>query len=246
MKTNSLAARLGLCAALLGAACSASAALVTTRGALGADDFIDWGQVTPYDPNNPTALTLPVAVTSNLARSASVTNTASGGELYRFNEGDGVFGGLFTTGDALLFTLFTNGPIVIDFAALTGAAGAQVYAGAGVAFRAVITALDSGGGVLESHTVDAPGGDPANYGDGTAPFLGISRTSNDIDKVLFSVLFPNNQQQTDFSVAINRLSFGPAASQPGGGGGGNVPLPPSLPLVLMASALAFGVRRKQG
>lgn len=100
MTHRKLLLRATLGAALLVCGSLASAALVTNRAALGGDDFIDWGQLGAAATFNP--LAEPAGVTSNLGRSATVQNT--GGDLYRFDEGDGTFGGHFTTGDALLFT----------------------------------------------------------------------------------------------------------------------------------------------
>ena len=224
-------------AALLACGSLASAALVTSRAALGGDDFIDWGQLALTNLGTLDPLTTPAAVTSNLGRSASVRNT--GGGLYRFNEGDGTFGGNFTTGDALLFTLFDGGSIDIDFTVATGRAGAQIQGGSGAAFMATITAYDIGGSLLE--TWDFNGGAVSNpRGDGSNLFIGISRASNDIDRIAFSVSY-TDPLQTDLSVAINRLSFGPAASAPGGGG--NVPEPATLALVMLGLGLTNVLRR---
>lgn len=238
MTNRKLALRATLGAALLAFGSLASAALVTSRAALGGDDYIDWAQLALTDPSTFDPLVTPANVTSNLGRSAAVQNT--GGGLYRFNEGDGTFGGNFTTGDALLFTLFDGGDIDIEFAATTGRAGAQIQGGSGQAFRATISALAIGGGLLETWNVDG-GGVTTPRGDGSNIFIGISRTTNDIDRIVFSVSYPSDPDQADLSVAINRLSFGPAASDPGGGG--NVPEPATLALVMLALGLTGAVRR---
>lgn len=223
-------------ALLLACGSFASAALVTSRAALGGDDFIDWAQLGA--PATLTALGEPAAVTSDLGRSATVQNT--GGDLYRFNEGDGTFGGNFTTGDALLFTLFDGGKIDIDFALATGRAGAQIQGGSGQAFRARIEAFAIGGALLEGWDLDGAAFSALSAGDGSNIFIGISRASNDIDRIAFSVSYAD-PLQTDLSVAINRLSFGPAATVPGGGG--NVPIPATSALVLLGLGLV-GVSRR--
>jgi len=210
---------------------------VTNRAALGGDDFIDWGQLGAAATFNP--LAEPAGVTSNLGRSATVQNT--GGDLYRFDEGDGTFGGHFTTGDALLFTFFDGGNIDIDFASATGRAGAQIQGGSGQAFRATIAAFALGGALLESWDLDGLASDPLTYGDGSNIFVGISRASNDIDRIVFSVSYPGDPLQGDLSLAINRLSFGPAASDPGG----HVPEPATLALVMLGLGLTSAVRRPQ-
>jgi len=225
-------------AALLGCCSLASAALVTSRAALGSDDYIDWAQLALTDLNTLDPLATPASVTSNLGRSATVQNT--GGSLYRFDEGDGTFGGNFTTGDALLFTLFDGGDIDIDFAATTGRAGAQIQGGSGQAFRATIAAFAAGGSLLESWDLDGGAFDVLNAGDGSNIFIGISRATNDIDRIVFSVSYPNEPQLTDFSLAINRLSFGPAADEPG-----TVPEPATLALVMLALGMTGVLRRPQ-
>lgn len=218
-----------LAAVLLAGSTLASAALVTSRAALGGDDTITWGQLAQADPLTP--LASPAAVTSALGRSASVRNTA--GSLYQFNEGDGIFGGQFTTGDGLLFTFFDGGSIEVDFAATTGRAGAQIQGGSGQAFRARIEAFASNGSLLEAWELDGAAVDLLNLGDGSNLFIGISRPGNDIDRIAFSVSYPSDPNLTDLSVAINQLSFGPAATGP-------TDLPEPHSLALAALALAAG------
>lgn len=227
-------------AALLAFGSLASAALVTSRAALGGDDFFDWAQLTPTDQSTLVPLATPASVTSSLGRGATVQNT--GGGLYRFAENDGTYRSHFTDGDAVLYTLFDSGNIEIDFDAATGRAGAQIQ-GVGQPFRATIAAYALGGALLETWDLDGAGFDALTAGDGSAIFIGISRATNDIDRLVFSVSYPNDPQQTDFSLAINSLSFGPTATNPGGGG--SVPEPATLALLMLGLGMT-GVMRRPG
>ena len=238
MTIRKLFQRAALGAVLLACGSQASAGLVTSRAALDGTDYFDWGQLALTDTSTLDPLATPASVTSNGGRSATVQNT--GGGLYRFNEGDDTFGGNFTTGEALLFTLFDSGDIEVDFALATARAGAQIQGGSGQAFRARIEAFNSVGTSLEAHELDGDAFDALSAGDGSNIFIGISRTTNDIDRIVFSVSYPADALQTDLSLAINRLSFRQAT-----GGPGTVPEPTTLALAMLALGLTGAVRRSQ-
>ena len=223
-----LTARVALAAALLGASVAASAALVTSRGALGGDDFFDWGQFPLPSTPDPTPFGTPADATSSLLRTASVSNP--NGDIYRFDEGPGTFGGRFLTGEKLLFTNFDNGPISVSFTNLIGRVGAQVFPGSGLDFFAVLTAFNSSNDEVEKVEVSGSGVGPTNIRfDGAAPFIGITRASADIRRVEFSVRYAD-PLQTDLSVAINQLDFGLRGTGTDDGGG-QTPTPATLALV---------------
>lgn len=218
-----LTARAALAAALLGASVAASAALVTSRGALGGDDFIDWGQL---GADNVQVTPQPAAVTSNGARAATVGNLGPGGELWRFDQAGASsgFGGNFADGDELLSTFFSSGPIRIDFADGIGRVGAQIMSFAFGAFDGVITVFDAGNNQLESYTVSGLSSADA---DNSAIFIGITRAAADIRRVEFNILTSDPLD----SLSINQVDFGLRGTGNGGGGGGQTPTPATLALV---------------
>ncbi len=203
MFTSKLAARSALAAVMLAASFAASAALVTSRSALGGNDFIDWGQLPLTDTGTLAQLTPPVNVTSNLGLAGTATNSAGG--LYRFNEGDGTYGGNFMTGDKLLTTLFDQGSVAITFASGVARVGAQIEAAARAgAFTAIISVFNSASTLLESYNVSVPA-PSAILGDGSASFVGVLRAAADIRSVEFKVSYADPLQDT--SVSINQLSL---------------------------------------
>ena len=188
--------RFGWCVALAGivttTGLAASASLVTSRAALAGDDFIDWGQLgAEFDPITP-----PAGITTHSGSIASVINPS--GALYRVDQGSGS-GGNFASGDRLLTTLFTPGPIRIVFAEGLSKVGAQIQVNGFGAFSGVISVYDATGALLESHVV--PGASNGRD-DGSAIFLGVSRSSGDIRRVDFQV---SGSADPDF--AINRVDL---------------------------------------
>lgn len=211
--------------ALLGLAASqASAALITSRAALGGNDFIDWAQLGGVG----VGVSSPANVISDLGLSAVATNAA--GNFFRLNQGSG-WSGNFAVGDALLWTNNTAGPISLDFGSGISAAGAQIQQNLFGSFTAVISAYDSFNNLLESYQVV---GDSTPNGDNSAIFIGISRGAADIDRIDFSVL-------GGFDFAINQVTL-----LADGGNNGTVPVPASLALVGAGLlALSATQRRRQ-
>ena len=169
-----LASGLAAAAIALGASHGARAAsftLVTTQSALGANDYVDWGQLGPDD----SFAANPSTVTSSLGGSYTLSKTQAD-MLFRLDQGGCCADAPppVATGDHLLFT--NDGNNSPNTVVLAGggmyAAGADVFADAQGAFVARVTAYDSVGNVLASFT-ESGSTNPGGYGTGLAPFLGI-------------------------------------------------------------------------
>lgn len=216
-----------LCAGMLLAAGAASAAVVTSRGALGGTDYIDWAQLGP----DSTELVGPTAVTSALGAAATVDNPA--GSFFRFDEGGGTFVGNFSAGDALLHTFGSAGPLVIDFATAQSRVGAQIQANIFQDFTGVLQVFDALNNLLETVTLGGTGS--FSPGDNSAIFLGVARASADIDHISFSITGPS---ELDF--AINQLDFTNRV-----GTTNPVPEPSGLALVSVAFLGLLGAGRSR-
>ena len=185
--------RAGVAALALLASAQASATLVTSRAALGGDDFIDWGQV-PGATSVAQAhgLTSALSVSSDQGLSAQVTNPPTPG-MWRVSQGGcgGVFNfpANFANCDAVLLNANTNDPanlISIAFASAVAGGGAQFSQAATLGnFTAVLSAYDSSGALLETFSL---GGTTTGAADNSAVFLGISRQQADIARLDFSAV----------------------------------------------------------
>jgi hypothetical protein len=193
-------------AAALGVICAAGpshAALtqVGSRGALGADDFIDWGTL----GGSGTTVASPFNIPTDNGLNVNVSKTP-GGLFERRNQGSG-WNGNFANGDRLLWTQHTTGPIVLDFANPVKGAGTQIQANFFGNFLGSIEAFDSANMSLGSFSL--PGISNSN-GDNSAIFLGVISDSFNIKKLVFNA--DHSQFFDDF--AINRVDV-VATPEPG-------------------------------
>lgn len=173
-------------------AANATPSLVTSRLALGGNDFYDWGDLganfaTIVDPAN---------ILSDDGLQATVENPS--GQFQRLNQNSG-WSGNFANGDALLWTQNTVGPMSITFNTPVFGAGAQIQRNNFGGFTATISFYDSSNILLSSFNLT---GNSSSAGDNSAIFLGgLDTTTASIKRIEYSV---DNVHQ-DF--AINRLDI---------------------------------------
>jgi len=200
------------------AAAPASAALVTSRDALGGTDFIDWATV----GNSFDSLPEPLEMTSNGGVTAIVRGSGNG--LVR----DGFLGSLLpyrTVASRSCGADEQGQPIncgvpriSLSFASGLTGFGAQIQdSGFDAAFVGSISVFDSLGNLLESYTA---------RGFNSAPFLGVLRTTADIFRIDFGT-------NSGLDFAINRADFI--------GGLPEVPPPPPSSVPEPASLALFGL-----
>jgi hypothetical protein len=159
---------------------SAQLSFVSTRAGLSNDGQVDWGtrgaQYTAVDNTS--------TVGTGIAGVTAVVSKTSAGAFERRNQGSG-WGGNFTTGDALLWTNGTSGPLVLTFNQAIAGFGLQLQSDSYGAFVGSVTAYDLGGLLLGSFQVD---GNSTGASDGSAVFLGVSSVAGDIGRVQFDVV----------------------------------------------------------
>ncbi len=201
---------------------------VTSRGALGGTDFIDWGQLGP----DLTIVSNPAAVTSNGGISVSVSIPS--GSMERRDQGSG-WGGVFAAGDKLLWTRNQPGPITLNFGSLIAGGGAQVQQDLFGPYTGRIEAFDSGGVSLGAFTL---AGISNSNGDNSAIFVGVLSDAVDIARI--DIGLTNSE---DF--AINQFDIVTAGDGHGGGDNNQIPEPGTLTILGFGLAGLGLVRRRR-
>jgi hypothetical protein len=213
----------------------ANIGLVINRGALGANDHVDWGILGPDQTfvNNPFGI-------ASVGGDALMVSEAPG-QFVRIDEGTS-WTGNFALGDHLLYTGTAfgggQGPITIHFAAPVRGVGAQIEADFYGPFGARITAFDMGGNQLGSFTEV---GNSVGTEDNSAIFIGVLSNAANIATIVYSLDF-GTMNTTDFAINQLDLVTGPAAGEDGGPAGPIAlpPIGPSLPAGGSGAAVSQG------
>ncbi len=161
---------------------------VSSRNALHADDYIDWGQF------NSTHVDPPYSGFTNLGRPFNLNNNDN---LFRCGQGQNCFGD-FANGDQLLVTY--NGVVDIVLSQPVEGIGTQldvIYQGD--AYVAHIEAFNSQNASLGSFDAD---GTSRGLGDGSALFVGVADSQPDIARLHLTATYANGPH-----FAINRTSI---------------------------------------
>ncbi len=198
----------GMC---LPASSEATVVLVTSRAALGGDDFVDWGQLGAAN----THVENPSPFVSNSGFITGTVGRENQGDLQRRNEnppGSGGWNGNFAPGDRLIWTNNLAGAMLIDFDSPVAGLGAQIQMDRLLGlFDATIEVYDVLNNLLASFTIQ---GDSNNNKDNSAVFIGVLSDSANIDHIVLFTDAARTRDQDDF--AINQLDLrtavpGPAA-----------------------------------
>jgi len=211
---------------------------IGSAAALGANDFFDWDQVRAVDGGgNALALPSPRTVTSNLGRSAGISD---GGSFSGLVEGTDWFGD-FASGDRVLYSGDPNDPaaaanaFTIAFNTAVRGVGLQITSGAFFDFDASLE-LFNGGTSLGLFTV---GGTLLGVEDGSAPFLGALSDSANITSAVFTLT-----SNTGAGFGVNRLLTADGRD-PLPDPGAQVPEPGTLSLLAIGTAGALARRRSR-
>jgi hypothetical protein len=187
------------------------AGLVTSAGALGATDFVDWstaGAVGTYLPNS-------FSVLSNKGVSISVSHQGGTFQIREENAPPPYtspfpWEGNFTQGDKVLWHQdhSSSHRVVLDFGpvGVTGV-GTQIQTNPFGYFDAVLWAYDSADVLLGSVTTP---GMSDNKNDGSAVFIGINGVG-DIHKVVIAAIRLDAYYPNDYSINRLEIAGGPSA-----------------------------------
>ena len=168
-----LAAALSSLPSMLALSVQAATIEVTSRAALGGNDFIDWSQLGPAF----TVVSSPFLVTSN-GGIGTLAHQVGNSSFRRVDQGAG-WSGNFAPGAALLWNN-SDATVVIDFGTPVAGAGAQIQGDIFSNFTVQLLAFDSGGHPLG---VFSEAGVSDASADNSAIFLGVLNSTANIAQI---------------------------------------------------------------
>ena len=164
---------------------------VTSESALGPGDYIQWSALGSQN----TSIANPTSSTSVGGLGYTVSQSGAG-SLVRLDQGSGWMGN-FGTGETLLFTGGSNGPISISFATGVTGVGAQIQSNYWGPYDAKLEAFGAGSNSLGSFTL---AGVASGAGDDGAIFIGLLSSTADIFGVTFSLVNAPSNTVTQFAI----------------------------------------------
>jgi hypothetical protein len=170
----------------------AAPSVVTSRAALGGNDFVNWNGFGA----SPTVIPNPSNIGSNTGI-INITVSIPSGQFRRLDQGNG-WNGNFASGDHLLYTNDNPGPMVILFDTPVNGAGAQIQAETFGSFTATINVYDASNTLIGSFNL---AGNSTNAGNNSAIFLGVKDNSPTIKRIEYTV------NTTVGDLAINQLDL---------------------------------------
>jgi hypothetical protein len=176
---------------------------ISTRAELGANDYVDWGQLgAPL-----VVFGTPLTVTSDGGTEVSIKSDAG---VFSDRQDSSYWNGNFAPGDALIGTgqLIPSSSIYLTFARpVRGVAtqiGYNIVTGTPFEFTASMTLYSTTG--QEMATIEIPAW-MDNRADNSATVLGALATDYEIARVRFAASAPPAAGAVDGSFAINRVDF---------------------------------------
>jgi hypothetical protein len=198
---------------------ASAGALVTTLGALGANDMVDWGQfgVAPTAVDGPTS---PFDFTANFSSSSNAILVGTGGVVTLGNPAT-----YSIPGTMLVLDNQFTGPINMNFLDPVQAFGFYIASAFGGAYNATISTYDASFTLLQTYSEGGSGG---------PEFIGVQDSSADIKSIVISMTNGSGDNYFAFGTLYS-ANVAPAVS--------TSPEPSTFVLGGTALAVLFGIRR---
>lgn len=209
---------------MLGSAIEAKAlTFVNSSAGLGANDSVDWATLAP----DRATVSNPFSTTST--NGIGVTGSMPSNSFIRGEQSRSIFGN-FLRGEAVLWTHYNSGPLSLVFSSPVRGVGAQIQSEYYGSFVGTIEAFNASNVSLGSFSLP---GNSTNAGNGSAIFLGLLSSSNEISRVNFNT-YRQNAPTQGFGINQLLLATSPTAA---------VPTPALLPGLIGMGVAAYRKRK---